>query len=168
MLPAARRNGEARVAAKQISDERPRAPSTPAPAERLVRDVPGIHHLAKLRGANMLAVPLMGRRGVRATGEYLPSQDCTVQHKINLLTPFQWPLDKRPPYYASQGDRFSDILHMLLKMRSLPPKATPRPDTGVLKAVDLSDENAARWFDMIKVTREFYPCFPSNIIRESQ
>ncbi|CAK45278.1 hypothetical protein AAWM_05377 [Aspergillus awamori] len=67
----------------------------------------------------------------------------------------RWPLDKRPPYYANQGDRFSDILHMLLKMRSLPPKATPRPDTGILKAVDGSDENAARWFDMIKVTPLF-------------
>lgn len=73
-------------------------------------------------------------------------------------------MDKRPPYYASQGDRFSDILHMLLKMRSLPPKATPRPDTGVLKAVDLSDENAARWFDMIKVTREsfFSPIYQND------
>ncbi|RAL11446.1 uncharacterized protein BO97DRAFT_470928 [Aspergillus homomorphus CBS 101889] len=67
----------------------------------------------------------------------------------------RWPLDKRPTYYASQGDRFSDILHMLLKMRSLPPKATPRPDTGILKAVDGSDENAARWFDMIKITSLF-------------
>ncbi|OOG01044.1 hypothetical protein ASPCADRAFT_202903 [Aspergillus carbonarius ITEM 5010] len=67
----------------------------------------------------------------------------------------RWPLDKRPPYYSNQGDRFSDILHMLLKMRSLPPKATPRPDTGILKAVDGSDENAARWFDMIKVTPLF-------------
>ncbi|GMF80064.1 unnamed protein product [Aspergillus oryzae] len=44
---------------------------------------------------------------------------------------------------------------MLLKMRSLPPKATPRPDNGILKAVDGSDMNAARWFDMIKVSREF-------------
>ncbi|RAK95798.1 uncharacterized protein BO80DRAFT_248985 [Aspergillus ibericus CBS 121593] len=67
----------------------------------------------------------------------------------------RWPLDKRPPYYSNQGDRFSDILHMLLKMRSLPPKATPRPDTGILKAVDGSDENATRWFDMIKVTPLF-------------
>ncbi|KAA8652075.1 hypothetical protein EYZ11_005554 [Aspergillus tanneri] len=67
----------------------------------------------------------------------------------------RWPLDKRPPYYASQGDRFSDILHMLLKMRSLPPKASPRPDNGVLKAVDGSDENASRWFDMIKITPLF-------------
>lgn len=44
---------------------------------------------------------------------------------------------------------------MLLKMRSLPPKASPRPDSGILKAVDGSDENAVRWFDMIKVTREY-------------
>lgn len=68
----------------------------------------------------------------------------------------QWPLDKRPPYYASQGDRFSDILHMLLKMRGLPPKTTPRPENGILKAIDGSDENAIRWFDTIKVTRKFH------------
>jgi hypothetical protein len=41
---------------------------------------------------------------------------------------------------------------MLLKMRSLPPKASPAPDTGILKAVDGSDENAIRWFDMIKIS----------------
>ncbi|KAL6239822.1 hypothetical protein BDW75DRAFT_197477 [Aspergillus navahoensis] len=64
----------------------------------------------------------------------------------------RWPLDKRPQYYAAQGDRFSDILHMLLKMRSLPPKASPLPDSGILKAVEGSDENAIRWFDMIKIT----------------
>ncbi|KAL4905882.1 hypothetical protein BDW74DRAFT_13999 [Aspergillus multicolor] len=64
----------------------------------------------------------------------------------------RWPLEKRPQTYAAQGDRFSDILHMLLKMRSLPPKANPLPDSGILKAVEGSDENAIRWFDMIKVT----------------
>ncbi|KAL4796371.1 hypothetical protein BDV19DRAFT_80532 [Aspergillus venezuelensis] len=67
----------------------------------------------------------------------------------------RWPLDKRPTYYASQGDRFSDILHMLLKMRSLPPKATPQPDSGILKAVDGSDENAIRWFEIIKISPLF-------------
>ena len=43
---------------------------------------------------------------------------------------------------------------MLLKMRGLPPKASPRPGTGIMKAVEVSDENAARWFDMIQITRE--------------
>ena len=43
---------------------------------------------------------------------------------------------------------------MLLKMRSLPPKAIAQPDSGVLKAVDGSDENAVRWFESIQVTRK--------------
>lgn len=43
---------------------------------------------------------------------------------------------------------------MLLKMRGLPPKTTVRPDTGTLKAVDGSDENAIRWFDTIQITRK--------------
>lgn len=38
-------------------------------------------------------------------------------------------------------------------MRHIPPKATFRPDNGVLKAVDGSDEHAVRWFDMIQLTR---------------
>lgn len=61
-------------------------------------------------------------------------------------------MDKRPPYYYTQSDRFSDILHMLLRMRSLPPKSVVRQDNGTLKAVDGSDEYAMRWFDMIQVT----------------
>jgi hypothetical protein len=44
---------------------------------------------------------------------------------------------------------------MILKMRALPPKTSPRPDTGVLKTTkDESDDNAVRWFDMINVTRK--------------
>ncbi|KAJ5691215.1 hypothetical protein N7488_011950 [Penicillium malachiteum] len=64
----------------------------------------------------------------------------------------RWPLDKRPLLYYNQADQFSDILHMLLRMRSLPPKTVVRPDSGVLRAIDGSDENAVRWFDMIQVT----------------
>jgi len=44
---------------------------------------------------------------------------------------------------------------MLLRMRSLPPKTTVRPENGTLKAVDGSDENAMRWFDMIQVSRTY-------------
>lgn len=80
------------------------------------------------------------------------------------LTLFQWPLDKRPPYYANQGDRFSDILHMLLKMRSLPPKTTVRADNGILKAVEGGDENATRWFDLIQVSRTFVPLLFSPVM----
>lgn len=69
------------------------------------------------------------------------------------LNSLQWPLDKRPPYYYNQSERFADILHMLLRMRSLPPKTNVRPD-GTLKAADGSDENAMRWFDMIQISRK--------------
>lgn len=43
-------------------------------------------------------------------------------------------------------------------MRSLPPKTAIKPDTGVLKASEGSDDNATRWFDMIQITREFPRC----------
>ncbi|KAF2089213.1 hypothetical protein K490DRAFT_19004, partial [Saccharata proteae CBS 121410] len=42
----------------------------------------------------------------------------------NQPSPTRWPLDKPPSYYWHQGERFSDILHMLLKMRQVPPKTT--------------------------------------------
>ena len=70
----------------------------------------------------------------------------------------RWPLDKRPPYYYTKAEGFSDILHMLLRMRSLPPKTVVNPETGILKAVEGSDENAVRWFDMIQVTRTYSFC----------
>jgi hypothetical protein len=46
---------------------------------------------------------------------------------------------------------------MLLRMRHIPPKATFRPDNGILKAVDGSDEHVVRWFDMIQITRKATP-----------
>ena len=64
-------------------------------------------------------------------------------------------MDKRPPYYYNQAEHFAEILHMLLRMRSLPPKTTVRPDNGTLKATEGSDDNAMRWFDMIQVSRMF-------------
>ncbi|KAK2761572.1 hypothetical protein FQN54_001400 [Arachnomyces sp. PD_36] len=66
----------------------------------------------------------------------------------------RWPLDRRPTYYAEQGDRFSDILHMLLKMRGLPPKTSPRPDNSVLRAVEGSEEAACNWFETIGITTQ--------------
>jgi hypothetical protein len=84
----------------------------------------------------------------------LQVSDHAKNTELTRFSFYKWPLDKRPPYYASQGERFSDILHMLLKMRGLPPKTAIRPDTGILRAADGSDENAMRWFDMINLTRK--------------
>ncbi|KAI9700192.1 MAG: hypothetical protein M1820_006860 [Bogoriella megaspora] len=42
-------------------------------------------------------------------------------HITNGALP-RYPLDKAPRHYVGQGERFAEILHMLLKMRGLPPK----------------------------------------------
>lgn len=45
---------------------------------------------------------------------------------------------------------------MLLKMRGLPPKTSPRPDNGILRAVEGSEEAACNWFETIGITSEYY------------
>ncbi|KAI9786506.1 MAG: hypothetical protein M1835_003048 [Candelina submexicana] len=65
----------------------------------------------------------------------------------------KWPLDRRPPYYYEQGEHFADIVHMLLKMRGLPPKTQPRPEDGVLVAVEGSDEIVSRYLNTICISR---------------
>ena len=44
----------------------------------------------------------------------------------------RYPLDRSPGYYVNQGERFAHILHMLLKMRGLPPKIRLRPSSPSL------------------------------------
>ncbi|KAF2145816.1 uncharacterized protein K452DRAFT_295379 [Aplosporella prunicola CBS 121167] len=80
--------------------------------------------------------------------------------------PSRWPLDKQPPYYSQQGERFSDILHMLLKMRGVPPKTTTEPITNVIVPIDnqtnnsttnatinpASDALAKEWFAEVRIT----------------
>lgn len=39
-----------------------------------------------------------------------------------LPTLGEWPLDHEPAYYSHQGERFAEIVHMLLKMRAIPPR----------------------------------------------
>ena len=67
----------------------------------------------------------------------------------------RWPLDMRPTTYANQGEHFSELLHMLLKMRNLPPKTSPRPDNGVLNTVEGSDIDATKWFETINIRQSF-------------
>ncbi|OAK98961.1 hypothetical protein IQ06DRAFT_295274 [Phaeosphaeriaceae sp. SRC1lsM3a] len=64
----------------------------------------------------------------------------------------RWPLDKSPAAFSQQGERFSDILNMLLKMRGVPPKPTPRNTDGMLVVwADDADENVRNWYDGIAV-----------------
>ena len=72
----------------------------------------------------------------------------------------QWPLDCRPEHYYQQGERFSDMLLMLLKMRNIPPKTQTGPDDGLLHPMDRSHEAASRWFDLLHLTSELLPVHP--------
>ncbi|KAF2800855.1 hypothetical protein K505DRAFT_403714 [Melanomma pulvis-pyrius CBS 109.77] len=65
----------------------------------------------------------------------------------------QWPFDKQPAYYSQQGERFSDILLMLLKMRGVPPKPVARSADGMLVMWgDDVDEKVKEWYEGISVT----------------
>jgi hypothetical protein len=65
----------------------------------------------------------------------------------------QWPFDKEPAFYSQQGERFSDILLMLLKMRGVPPKPVARSVDGMLIMWgDDVDDKIREWYDGIQVT----------------
>lgn len=67
----------------------------------------------------------------------------------------KWPLDRYPSYYSQQGERFSDILLMLLKMRSVPPKPQARSTDGMLVIWgDDADEKVREWYEGIGVSNE--------------
>jgi hypothetical protein len=68
----------------------------------------------------------------------------------------RWPLEKGPGAYTNQGDGFSDVLHMLLRVRTLIPRTTSRPDDGILRTTDKdSDETAIKWFEALSITDQF-------------
>lgn len=67
----------------------------------------------------------------------------------------QWPLDKSPASFSQQGERFSDILNMLLKMRGVPPKPVPRNTDGILAMCgDDVDDKVRDWYNSIAITNE--------------
>ncbi|KAF2855976.1 hypothetical protein T440DRAFT_463320 [Plenodomus tracheiphilus IPT5] len=87
----------------------------------------------------------------------LPSSPAAPAQNIShppLRDP-RWPLDKSPAAFSQQGERFSDILNMLLKMRGVPPKPTPRTTDGILAMWgDDVDEKVRDWYDDIAITCE--------------
>ncbi|KAF1936555.1 hypothetical protein EJ02DRAFT_459433 [Clathrospora elynae] len=81
----------------------------------------------------------------------VPTQELPHQPPRNP----RWPLDKTPAAFSQQGERFSDILNMLLKMRGVPPKPAPRSTDGTLAVwADDVDEKVRDWYDGIAVTAE--------------
>lgn len=67
----------------------------------------------------------------------------------------KWPLDKAPAFFSQQGERFSDTVNMLLKMRGVPPKPIPRSTDGVLVMWgDDVDEKVREWYEGIALTTQ--------------
>ena len=80
-----------------------------------------------------------------------PVQDIPLQPSRNP----RWPLDKSPAAFSQQGERFSDILNMLLKMRGVPPKPVPRSTDGMLVIWgDDTDQKVREWYDGIALTAQ--------------
>lgn len=67
----------------------------------------------------------------------------------------KWPLDKPAASFSQQGERFSDILNMLLKMRGVPPKPIPRSTDGMLVMWgDDVQDTIREWYEGIAVTTQ--------------
>ena len=80
----------------------------------------------------------------------VPADDVDTSHRNP-----RWPLDKSPAYYSQQGERFSDILFMLLKMRGVPPKPETRATDGVLSiSGEGGNEKVREWYEGIGITNE--------------
>lgn len=87
--------------------------------------------------------------------------DLSLHHQVTALPSSlpqrnpRWPFDKPPASFSQQGERFSDILNMLLKMRGVPPKPIPRSTDGVLVMWgEEVDDKVRDWYDGIAVTTQ--------------
>ncbi|KAF2746395.1 hypothetical protein M011DRAFT_487181 [Sporormia fimetaria CBS 119925] len=69
----------------------------------------------------------------------------------------KWPFDRSPSYYVQQGERFSDILHMLVNIRGVRPKPMVRlsDDRVVVWGEDGVDEEVRAWYESVGLTGRF-------------
>lgn len=67
----------------------------------------------------------------------------------------QWPLEKPPATFLEEGDRFAEIVHMILEMRGLPPKITI-DNTGKVVLQNQEDEPTMKWFEELGLTQEYF------------
>jgi hypothetical protein len=68
----------------------------------------------------------------------------------------KWPLDRRPPYYFEQGERFAVLMQMLLRMRGGVPETHLRDDGTVWCEGDREGGEVARgWFEKVQLSSEY-------------
>jgi hypothetical protein len=63
-----------------------------------------------------------------------------------------WPLDKLPLYYSSQGERITEMLQSLLRVRSVSPKTFPRQIDGILASN--VEQEATEYFEKLNLSRK--------------
>ena len=61
----------------------------------------------------------------------------------------RWPLDQPAMWYGPQGDRLTNMMHMLLRMRQIPPKTYARAEDGII-ACDTED-GAKDYFEKLQL-----------------
>jgi hypothetical protein len=61
-----------------------------------------------------------------------------------------WPLEKPPRYFWQQGERFSDLLCSMLKLRRVPPDIEVRE--GVLRGTVDEPRHIRQWFDSVEIS----------------
>lgn len=67
-----------------------------------------------------------------------------------------WPLEKTPEYFWQQGDKFSDLLASMMRMRNVPPRTIPIESNGrtVLVAQPEEDDLIKAYISAIDLTGE--------------
>ncbi|KAH7130763.1 hypothetical protein B0J11DRAFT_549003 [Dendryphion nanum] len=135
-------------------------PSPPAPTQNSEFLNPGPHHDPNHSASHH--APQQHLSSDDTLAQALQSQD---DHQISHLQsqlpfdlpahPPKWPFDKHPAHFSQQGERFSDILNMLLKMRGVSHTLAPRNHDGILVLLgDDLDENVKSWYQGVALTRE--------------
>lgn len=64
-----------------------------------------------------------------------------------------WPLDQPPGHFEQQGDRFTDILNMLLQMRDITP-STDINEAGIIVASGNAPSIVSEWIAAVQVSDE--------------
>lgn len=78
-----------------------------------------------------------------------------VQPQVSSTSmPPDWPLEEPPSYFYRQGERLSDILHMLLKMRGIIPPSIVNEQNVICAAEDAPSAEAREWFEAVQLTDE--------------
>ena len=62
-----------------------------------------------------------------------------------------WPLDRGPEHFWQQGEQFSSVIALMLKLRLVTPKMVVGED-GFIHARETEDDDLKEWLEGLKLT----------------